>query len=372
MRNAIIILIAMALGLSSCGPKKEFRITGTVAGLDSGTIFLQKRQEGEWVKLDSTSLTKGSFSFTGKSDIPEMRYLMIKDKQVFVPFFIENADISVTIYADSADRSVIKGSATQDIFNEFSARMDTIKQELEATYDNYKEAEKSGDSAGAKLQDSLYSQAESKEKDLILTFAKTHGNTVVGPYLILRNSYLFELSELEEAAAAFDTSLNSSPDMQAITKRIGILKKVQIGQPAPDFTMNDSLGKPVTLSALKGKVLLIDFWASWCSSCRDENPNVVRAYTLYKSKGFDILGVSLDTDRTKWIQATKDDQLTWNHVSDLVRWKNAAGKIYGVNSIPANVLLDKDQVIIARNLRGEELLAKLAEIFGPEGKPGKK
>ena len=371
MRNTIIILIVLAIGLSSCGPQKNFKVTGTVAGLDSGMIFLQKRQDGEWVKLDSASIVKGSFSFTGTADLPGMRYLAVRDKQFFVPFFIENADITVAIYPDSADRSVIKGSSTQDIYNEFSARMDSINLELKTIYTNYKDAEKAGDSAGMNLQDSLYTQAESKEKELIFTFAKAHGNSVVGPYLIMRNSYQFDLAELEEAAASFDTSLSGTPDVQAIAGRIDILKKVQVGQPAPDFTMNDSLGNAVALSSLKGKVLLVDFWASWCSPCRGENPNVVKAFNMYKGKGFDVLGVSFDTDRAKWIQATKDDGLAWTHVSDLAGWKNAAGKIYGINSIPANVLLDKDQVIIARNLRGEDLLAKLAEIFGPEGKPGK-
>jgi len=176
---------------------------------------------------------------------------------------------------------------------------------------------------------------------------------------------MYALSDLEESAQAMDTLLNSSTYMQELKKMIGILNAVQIGQPAPDFTQADTAGNPLTLSSFQGKVLLVDFWASWCGPCRAENPNVVEAWKKYHEKGFDILGVSLDKSRDKWIEAIQADSLTWGHVSDLQYWNNEASNLYGVRSIPANVLLDENGIIIARNLRGEDLLNKLEEILGP-------
>jgi len=211
--------------------------------------------------------------------------------------------------------------------------------------------------------DSISTFLKNDLKKILQDFAGANSSSTVASYLIMRNSWQFDLPELEESVNKFDVSIDSSLYTQTVKKLVETLKSVQIGKAAPDCAMNDSLGNQFQLSSLKGKVLLVDFWATWCMPCRRENPNIVKAYRLYNKKGFDILGCSFDTDREKWLKAIKDDKLTWHHVSDLQGWDNAAGKLYGINSIPANVLLDKDQKIIARNLRGEELLDKLAEVF---------
>jgi peroxiredoxin len=366
----ILLILTIAVILLSCGGnnKNQFTINGNVKGIDSGMIYLQKNEAGNWTKLDSTNIKEGKFSFKGNVATPEMWYLTFKGTQLVLPFFVENSTIDLTVDTDSIDASVVTGSATYDLYKKYLGQTDLLNKKMDDLYSEYQKAREINDTATMNKMDLQSTELDKEKKKLIVDFAKENNKSVVAPYLILKNSWQFELPELEEISVTFDTSLKASSYYQAVMTRIDVLKKVAIGQPAVDFTMNDSLGNPVTLSSFKGKYLLVDFWASWCGPCRGENPNVVKAYQGYNSKGFDVLGVSFDKNRDKWIQATKDDNLTWTHVSDLQYWGNAAGKLYGVNSIPANVLLDKDQMIIAKNLRGEELQTMLADLLGPPAK----
>jgi peroxiredoxin len=163
---------------------------------------------------------------------------------------------------------------------------------------------------------------------------------------------------------ALKGSLSQSPYYQDIKKLVDEYKKLAVGQPAPEITLNNPDGKPVSLSSFKGKVVMIDFWASWCKPCRAENPNVVKLYNKYHNKGFEILGVSLDQTKDAWVGAIKQDGLTWQHISDLAAWSSAVVPLYNIKGIPQTYLIDKDGNIMAKGLRGEELAKKLEELFG--------
>jgi peroxiredoxin len=195
-------------------------------------------------------------------------------------------------------------------------------------------------------------------------FVKEHNTSVVSAYItLIQLANQIDGAELDSIASKFPVEISKSEYVIKVKEIAEGMKKTAIGAVAPDFTMNDPAGKPVQLSSLRGKVVMIDFWASWCKPCRQENPNVVKLYQKYNAKGFEIIGVSLDRGKEEWVQAIKDDQLSWIHVSDLQFWQNAAAQLYSVNSIPQSYLLDKEGKIIAKGLRGDQLAAKLNELF---------
>jgi len=198
----------------------------------------------------------------------------------------------------------------------------------------------------------------------IKNFVKEHPTSIVSAYVTEEQlAPQIDEVELEAIVNKFPPEISSSEYVVKLKEKIEDQKRISVGIIAPDFTMNDPEGKPIQLSSLRGQVVLLDFWASWCMPCRQENPNVVKLYQQYHSKGFEILGVSLDRAKENWLKAIQEDKLTWLHVSDLKFWQCAAAKLYAVTVIPQSILIDKDGKIIAKGLRGEAMAKKLAELF---------
>lgn len=367
MRNLFVstIILSLILSLAACKGKKEnqYSIDGSIKGIDTGWILLKKRDEGKWVTKDSTQIKEGEFSFTGTTEMPEMHYLTIKDKDGYLPFFLENADIKIKAFADSLDKSEITGSPSHDIYKSFLKKDDMFNQKLEDLYTEYMKAKEANDSVKALSLEGGFDVIQKEQASSMKEFIKSNGKSVVSAYLALSNAYNFELAELQELNKVFDPSIANSSYVKKLKEREETLLKLLPGNPAPDFTLNDTTGKPVSLASFKGKVVLLDFWASWCGPCRNENPNVVKAYKEFNAKGFTVFGVSLDNDKNKWLGAIAEDGLTWQHVSELQGWNCSAARLYGVMSIPANFLLDKEGKIIASNLRGEDLVSKLKEVM---------
>lgn len=363
-----IYLLTVIILIAACSSEKGYVVKGKIEGSDSITFYLQKREAGKIISIDSAVSKRGAFVLKGGSvEYPQLIQLVAGNTRKRTSFYLENSVITVTGTLDSLFKAEISGSKTQ---NEYKALIESNKP-LGNIYSRmiaeYQDAAQSGDaSKNADIQkrmDSIQTEMMNNQKNFIMN----NPSSYVIPSILGSISYDMEADELEAIINKLDTALVSLPQIVSLKERVIIMKTVAIGRKAPDFTMNDTEGKPVSLSSRTGsKLLLIDFWAAWCGPCREENPNVVKVYTEFNKKGFDILGVSLDNSKEDWMKAIADDKLTWTHVSDLQRGNNAAAKLYAVNAIPANFLLDETGTIIARNLRGDDLYKKVKELL--EGK----
>lgn len=360
-----LLLIGVVFTSCTTQPTKNttYSLKVNLQGLEEGTVYLSQRKSGEWVKLDSAD-ANGLIEFTGTIEFAEVYYLSIKDKRGNIPVFVDAADIIVTGHIDSLRQVEITGSPAQDELKAFNKSTKAFDDRLENIYGEYRIAsQEKNDELKNKLEKQIDAIQEEKV-DFTYKYILENSASVVAANLAVQNNYYFELEQMEVIAAGFDPSIDSSSYVVSFKNRTSVLQKVAIGQPFIDFTMNNTEDVAVEFSSLlKGGYTLVDFWAAWCGPCRRENPNVVAVYNDYKDKGFDVIGISLDKDKADWLKAIEDDKLTWDHVSDLQYWANSAAKLYGVNSIPHSILLDPKGVIVAKNLRGEELRTKIAELL---------
>lgn len=366
MKN-IVYLPVMALLMLACSSEPHYVVNGIITGSDSIKFYLQKRDAGgKIVTLDSAISKKGSFKMKGgQIEYPQQVQLVAGDTRKRTSFYLENSDITISGTLDSLFKAKITGSKTQDEYQSFVDSNKPLTDAYANLYSQYQTANQSGDAAKVaqieKQADSIQKVMTNLQKD----FVKNNPSSYVSPSILASLSYEMEAPEIESLINNFDTTIANLPQVKTLRERVNVMKAVSVGQKAPDFTMNDVNGNPVSLSSKLGpKLMLVDFWAAWCGPCRQENPNVVKVYNEFHKKGFDVFGVSLDQRKEDWIKAIADDKLTWTHVSDLQYWNNAAAKLYAVNSIPANFLLDESGTIIGRNLRGQDLYNKVNELLG--------
>ena len=377
-----LLWVSAAAFLAGCAgqtEKGEFKIEGHLNNLPLGAVVLEELTLDNVKVVDSTNVKDASGKFTLKGMVAEQGLYRVRfDNGKFILLALDAGNMKIDGDVDKLEDVKISGSEPTAELQQFMS--DISKQSIALT-----EEMRSLDSLHAILPDSAFQPKvaafQKKEKEFengFFLMADKTKNPATAVFAISQVRSGEEIVAHKQVITNLAARFPKNTLVKSMTDKILELEKnqsggdaaggeepsaVKVGQVAPDFTLPDPSGKMISLSSFRGKYVLVDFWASWCGPCRQENPNVVKAYQQYKGKNFTVLGVSLDKTKDKWQEAIKADGLAWNHVSDLKFWDSAVVPLYGLNAIPTNFLLDPQGKVIAANLRGPALEAKLQEVL---------
>lgn len=367
----IAALLALSTILFSCEADKGYFLSGNISDVADGTtIYVSEIDNNNRPeKIDSTTIKDGKFEIDLKDiEKSDMALLEIDGIGGNVLYIAENQKIAFEIYKDSLRASKIEGGKENKALKEYLDHLKAMNQKIGELRMEMRTAMQSQDTA--KLNDLRALEAELIDNDKVFKKKMVSENTdsFVSLMVLTDLSRIKSLpnAEIKEMYDSLSEDLKENHLAKRLKENIDRVAATDVGAKAPGFSGPTPSGKELSLKDAMGKVTIIDFWAAWCKPCRIENPNVVKVYNKYHDKGLNIIGVSLDRagQKDKWLQAIEDDGLTWNHISHLKFWQEPIAQAYDVKSIPATFILDENGIIVARDLRGQDLENKIKELLG--------
>lgn len=358
----IIFSVLIFLGLCSlCKAQDGFHITGQLGGSLEGKLILVNYTPEGFIQIGETEMKDGNFEFTGSVPTPGVAYIMTDKKQLVATLMIDNREFTLTAGANGID---VVGGENQTIWNQFEAAekmiaMATMKRDQEFQI-AYAQRNQTRALAAHQEYEKIVKNAIEKEQELL----KTYADTYIAAYVVAAKAEQLNMDQLAEWYNLLGEKAKATFYGKFVDTRLGQYRNVTVGGIAPDFEAPLADGGSFSLYGTKAKVKLIDFWASWCNPCRQENKNLPKIYKKYQKKGLEIISFSLDNKKQAWLKAIKEDNMTWINVSDLKGSASGVANLYSVKAIPQTLLLDEKNRIIARNLRGKALEKKIAEVLG--------
>ncbi|NDW17964.1 AhpC/TSA family protein [Dysgonomonas sp. 216] len=367
MKKIGLFLSAIAILVSSCADKNAYTLDGTVKTEEANgkAVYLQELKEdgSGFNNIDTAKVENGKFTFKGiAGDAPQMRFVSVEGGAPAL-FVLEPGTIKMLI--DSL--TMVEGTTNNDAFQRFANARDEINVKLRAIGQKHRDLSEKGELT-AEAEEKLMDEFEGFSKEIsgiLFEYTKVNMNSPIGEFFFKMSANAFDEKQQKELLSLASPELKADERVKQLEEHLTILENSAIGKQFIDVKGLTPDGKEIALSdyAGKGKVVLIDFWASWCGPCIKEMPVVIEAYKKYKAKGFEIVGISLDQDGDAWKTSIKDLSITWPQMSDLKAWNSDLSKVYGVRSIPHTILLDKDGKIVEKDLRGQKLLSALDELL---------
>lgn len=366
MYKKILLLVSIVTALVSCS--ESFKITGEIGETANGeTVFLQKQENDGYIVLDSAVVKNGTFQFSGVQEIPVMAAITIdsQDPNAYRPLFFVLENGRMNALMDTI--STISGTKLNDQFQNYMTDRRVFDSRIEMLSQNYMTDYVAG-SLTDTVFENLKKQFETEEaqiKALTWDYVKNNSENVTGVFVFLQNSFLFTPVEQQNIIDQAGDFFKKNQMIKSLSQLLASMKNVAVGMPYLDIKMENPDGKTVSLSDYigKGKYILIDFWAAWCAPCRRQMPELVSLYKQFKSKPFEIVGVSFDTNEADWLSAIKEMDMTWPQMCDLKGWDSEAIMLYAIQGIPHTVLVSPDGVIIAKDLKGSDLTKKLQTLL---------